>query len=101
MAAASDYIEVCWLFAPETKVEQVNDRSWKITRAEGTAMLMSIGDTWTDAELYEPDTYQHFHRAGDDLRGLCSPSFRTLRKTYKLTLHGKTNVVHWTRIKGL
>ena len=93
-------LETCWQFAPECKVEKLNERSFKLIRTEGAVLLISVGENWKEINLFTPQKYEHFHSAPEDLNGLCSPSFRTLQRGPRLVLSGPLNTILSIHIQG-
>lgn len=93
-------LETCWQFAPECKVEKLNERSFKLIRTEGAVLLITVGENWKEVNLFIPKKYEHFHSAPEDLNGLCSPSFRTLRRGPRLVLSGPLTTKLSIHIQG-
>lgn len=93
-------LEVCWQFAPGCQVEKINDRTFRIHRIEGASLQITLSESWATIEWFIPTQYEHFNHSTDDLRGLCSPSFRTLQRGPRLTLHGPASEKHLTSIRG-
>ena len=51
-------------------------------------------------ELYIPEDNQVFNNSTEDLRGLCSPGFRSLQRSARLILTGSIGESYQTNIKG-
>jgi hypothetical protein len=93
-------LETCWQFAPECKIEKLSERSFKLIRTEGAVLLITVGESWKEINLFTPKKYEHFHSAPEDLNGLCSPSFRTLQRGPRLVLSGPLNTKLSIHIQG-
>ena len=93
-------LETCWQFAPECRVERVSERVFKVIRSEGAVITLTVGDDWEEIDCFIPESIAEFHKATEDLRGLCAPSFRTLRRGPRLVLTGKVAQTHTLYIKG-
>lgn len=96
----NDELEVCWQFAPECMVERVDEHSFRISRQEGASLLIRVDEKWQEIELYIPEDNQVFNNSTEDLRGLCSPGFRSLQRSARLILTGSIGESYQTNIKG-
>ena len=66
-------LEVHWQFAPHTKIEQLNARTFRVSRS-GVVLNVSVGDEWTNVALNDqPATGQNPARHP---YGICSQKFR-------------------------